>query len=228
LQDSGAGMADRRVEDIVARTESARRELDAKRAERDARIAAEDAFKASWAEVYPNEGSLTEAVASNISKRYTSIVPGICEKNWDFRIAEWLSRPNLLPQFEIAIRIMAYSCAGKEIHARDCLIASRPLGLDVKRAHFALYEEFEQANALHGLPYTPLLSQTEMHKALGVSYDSFRWDVRCDRWKWHPEDDPQKHQRRWRHIDVDKHRAALGKIRHAKGKIIWRGLWSQS
>jgi hypothetical protein len=174
-------MPDRRVEELVDQTERARRELDAQRAERQSRIDAEDAFKKSRMDVYPDEGSLTDSVASEIVQRYLAVVPLIQERCWDFWVAEWISRPNLYARFEIAIRILAYACAGRKGDARDCLIASQTLAGDVKSAHRELYEEFEQAGALTGAPYTPPLTQTEMHKAIGVSYDVFRWAVKTER-----------------------------------------------
>ena len=56
-----------------------------------------------------------------------------------------------------------------------------------------------------GLPSTPALSQAEMARALGVSYDTFRGDVRAGHWR-PVTSDAVKHRRyrRWRHVTAAK------------------------
>jgi hypothetical protein len=214
-------MVDRRVKEIVARAERARREREARAAEKLERERSEQEFLLAWLGVYPSEGVLDDVVANEILTRYTGIVPGICDRLWDFPLAEWALRPNLRPQFEIAIRVLGYVCQGRQSEARDCLLESRSLIGDVKRAHNKLHEEFSDAISGHGLPFTPLFNSTEMHELLGVTYEAFRWARDQGWWKTHPDDQPGKHKHRWRHNDPNVQRLALETIRKDFPKKIW-------
>jgi hypothetical protein len=64
-----------------------------------------------------------------------------------------------------------------------------------------------------------------MARALRVSYDTFRGDVRAGHWR-PVTSDAVKHRRyrRWRHVTAAKQADALKRIRRRSRRILWSNL----
>jgi hypothetical protein len=215
-------MVDPRIAQIAAEEEERKRKTQEDAIERDKRIKAFDDFAREWKAVFPTEGSLTPEIAISIAANYMSLADGIRERMWDFHVAELLQTQSIRSRYEeVALRLLGYACCGNVVEVRDCLTTSAGFIVHVVRQHESLYEKLLLDVGVNGLPFTPLLNSTEMHKLLGITYNAFRWAKDNELWKTHPDDPPGKHKHRWRHTDPAIQQHALEKIRERSPKKIW-------
>jgi hypothetical protein len=183
----------------------------------------EEQFRRSWLRVYPHDVEFTPAVLETIVRRMLRLARFIRVRYWDFAIAERLTAQQDF-YTEVAVRLLAHACARNPAQLSFCLSRSRVLFPTVARRHEELLGEIELVMST-GLRPTPALSQAEMARALGVTYDAFRGDVRAGRWRPVAEDRVRNQRnRRWRHASPAEHAAALKRIRRRFRARVWADL----
>jgi hypothetical protein len=183
----------------------------------------EEQFRRSWQRVYAVDAEFTPAVLEKIVRRMLRLARFIRVRFWDFAIAERLTAEQDF-YTGVAVRLLAHACARNGAQLRFCLGRSRVLFPTVARRHEELFDEIELLMST-GLRPTPALSQAEMARALDVTYDTFRSDVRAGHWRPVAEDRVRnKRHRRWRHVSPERHAAALKRIRRRMPERVWADL----
>ena len=173
--------------------------------------------------MYPRSRELTPLVQEKIIRRLLSLARFLRVRFWDYAISERLTEEQDF-YTEIAVRLLAHACVRNESQLRYCLNRSKVLFPTVAQRHRELFGEIELAMST-GLRPTPALSQAEMARALGVSYDTFRGDVRAGRWRAVAKDAVKnKRRRRWRHVAVEEHARSLKQIRRRLRLRLWADL----
>jgi len=223
-------MSVRLVDEIVSTFESHRFQHRAAMAACSDRQCGDIQFAQCWKKVYADvERDATmlrsSAEQENIVRRLLRLGRLMRERCWDFAIAERLTVEDVY--LAVAVRLLAHACAHHHEELRFCLNRCRPLFPTVAKRHDELFGEIELELST-GLPLTPALSQAEMARALGVSYDTFRGDVRAGHWR-PVKSDAVKHRRyrRWRHVTAAKQADALKHIRRRFARILWSKLPSE-
>jgi hypothetical protein len=220
-------MSVRLVDEIVQSFESHRFEYRAAMAACSDRQCSDIQFAECWTAIFADAEQdptclQSPAVQAKIVRRLLRLGRLMRERFWDFAIAERLSEEDFYTA--VAVRLLAHASAGHDEELRFCLNRSRPLFPVVAKRHAGLFGEI-QLELSTGLPPTPALSQAEMARALGVSYDTFRGDVRAGHWR-PVKSDAFKHRRyrRWRHVTAAKQAEALKGIRRRFRRILWSKL----
>jgi hypothetical protein len=220
-------MSVRLVDEIVSSFESHGFQHRAAMAECSDRECRDTQFAQCWKKVYSDvERDATRlrpsAMQEKIVRRLLRLGRLMRERCWDFAIAERLTVEDVY--MAVAVRLPAHACAHRHEELRICLSRSRPLFPTVAKRHDELFGEIELELST-GLPSIPALSQAEMARALGVSYDTFRGDVRAGHWR-PVKSDAIKHcrYRRWRHVTAAKQAQALKRIRRRFARILWSKL----
>jgi hypothetical protein len=183
----------------------------------------DECFQQSWNRVYPRSRELTPLVQEKIIRRLLRLARFLRVRFWDYAISERLTEEQDF-YTEIAVRLLAHACVRNESQLRYCLNRSKVLFPTVAKRHRDLFGEIELAMST-GLRPTPALSQAEMARAIGVSYDTFRGDVRAGRWRAVAKDAVKnKRRRRWRHVAVEEHARSLKQIRRRLRRRLWADL----
>jgi hypothetical protein len=220
-----ARMVSRRIDKIVAKVEEQKKTSDAAMAKiADSRKRA-DHLRHAWLSVYP-DAMTTKALEQTVC-RLRDLVPLIEDRCWDFLISEMLEQDDLRPDAHVALLILGHACARDEDGLRHCLsqLERVPFAIPMKHGELLDVLEYRLSNANLTLPNTPPLSQEDLAKALGVTYDQVRWGVRMGKWLNPPEDRVKhKRPRRWQHKSDDVQRETLKKIRENCREVLWRTL----
>ncbi len=181
-------------------------------------------FCRMWHRTYPHRRELTAAVQEKVIRRLKRLAKSMRARLWDFAIAERVAAKSGDFYTDVAVRLLAHACAGNEAELRFCLDRTRSLFPTVAQRHDELFGEIELELST-GLRPTPALSQTEMARALGVSYATFRSDLRARRWRAIKEDAARhKRRRRWRHVALERQADALRRIRRRFPERVWADL----
>jgi hypothetical protein len=212
-----------RIDEIVSSFERERARTAAAIAREEDRRSADEWFRQSWHKVYAGAAEFTPDIVEKMVRRMLRLARFIRPRFWDFAIAERLSAEQDF-YTDVAVRLLAHACARNPAQLRFCLIRSRVLFPTVARRHEELFDEIELLMST-GLRPTPALSQAEMARALDVTYDAFRGDLRAGRWRPVAEDSVRnKRWRRWRHTSREQHAAALKRIRRRMPERVWENL----
>jgi hypothetical protein len=179
-------------------------------------------FEADWYAIYPTSGHVRESDLVPIGNRLLSIVPGLRERFWDFRIAERLSRPLAEPAHEVNVTLLGFACAGQSEKLREALPGVLRMLPDVAKTHENFYGFLCEDDA-NGLPTTPPFTLNELAKLIDVSRHKLRGDIKAGRWV-SPDVKKYLRFRTWRHADPAVQSAVLEKIREYFPEKMWSKL----